>query len=448
MTDRRHALVAIALLGALASPGSAAAQPAKPSLGKISADCVEVIPSGATRPDIEDDFPAEGIAGFASNLIVKVRHGKGETVLPNGFTKVVSQSQAAKTLIVNGLGILDQDSDTAVTVETKNDGDAALSTITIPIVLLPFTSGNHVLKLPALPIQVSRADGEVMTVCTSPHEIDSLDPILEETDPQVRPNPPGRHQREPWIFLRYLLVSLFFALIILAIAGYFLRKFLKQPKPEPEIPKRVPWEVALEELELLRGSKMLEEGKLAEYFDAVSDCIRKYLGARYGFHDLGFDGLDTTTDEMRALLRRVKPPIAHLDVIGAFLDDCDLVKFARLTPSASECTGTLEKGEAIVKGTTPPLGPDGKPIRLGQPPIVSVGTTAGAPPPPAAPIAGATPIAAAAPSTPIADATASAPPGPMASSEDASNDAPSSGPPTDPTPPQTPDGSSEEGRPT
>ncbi|MFO0611079.1 MAG: hypothetical protein U0414_00730 [Polyangiaceae bacterium] len=378
--ERAWVGVVVALL-AWAVPSVAWAQ--KPPGGKISADCVEIIPSGATRPDVSDEFPDEGIAGFASNLVVTVRHGKGETVLPNGF-KVVSQSQAAKQLGLNGFAILDPESDTAVTVETKSDGDAAVSKVTIPIVLLPFTSGNHTLKLPALPISVARADGELMTVCTSPHEIDSLDPILEEMDPKVRPNPPGRHQREAWILLRWLLGAFVLGLVILLVAAYFLRRYLKQPKPEPEIPKRVPWEVALEELQSLKSSKMLEEGKLAEYFDAVSDCVRKYLGARYGFEDLGFEGLDTTTDEMRALLRRVKPPIQHLDLIASFLDDCDLVKFARLTPSEQECGVTLDKGESIVKGTMPALGPDGKPIRaltLGQAQVAPAPPPASAKPP-------------------------------------------------------------------
>lgn len=359
-SGRALAVIALALVVVgVFTPSAGVAQP-KP-LGKISADCVEVIPAGATRPDVDDDFPEEGIAGFASNLVVTLRHGKGETPLPNGFQKL-TQSQAARALVLNGFGLIDPDSDTAVTVETKNEGDVAVSKVTIPIVLLPLASGNRRLKLPALPITVARADGEVMTVCTSPHEIDSLDPILEEADPQVRPNPPGRHQREPWIFLRWLLLGILIALIALLIAGYFLRKHLRKPKEEVAIPKRVPWEVALEELEALRGSKMLEEGKLDEYFDAVSDCVRKYLGSRYGFEELGFEGLDTTTDEMRSLLKRVKPRIMHLDLIGSFLDDCDLVKFARLTPNADECTGTLAKGESIVKGTMPQLGPAGKPI--------------------------------------------------------------------------------------
>lgn len=357
---RALAVLALAALSWFAfAPRAALAQP-KP-LGKVTADCVETIPSGATRPDVDDDFPEEGIAGFASNLVVTLRHGKGETPLPSGY-KIVPQSQAARTLLLNGFAIIDVDSDTAITVETKSDGDSAVSKVTIPVILLPLASGNLRMKLPSLPIPIARADGEVMTVCTSPHEIDSLDPILEEKDPQVRPNPDARHQKEPWVLLQVLLPSILVALVLLLIAAYFLRKHLRKPKPEVVIPKRVPWEVALEELQALRGSKMLEEGKLDEYFDAVSDCVRKYLGSRYGFEELGFEGLDTTTDEMRALLKRVKPRIAHLDLIGSFLDDCDLVKFARLTPNADECTGTLTKGEAIVKGTMPQLGPTGKPI--------------------------------------------------------------------------------------
>lgn len=383
----RFVVFLLALVG-LAAPRAALAQ----KLGKVTADCVEIVPSGATRPDVSDDFPAEGIAGFASNLVVTLRHGKGETVLPNGF-KQVTQSAAARQLLVSGFAVIDPDSENGVTVTTKNDGDSAVSTVTIPIVLLPLASGNLLMKLPAIPIQVARADGELMTVCTSPHEIESLDPILEEKDPQVRPNPPGRHQKERWVFLMWLLFGIILGLIVMAIAAYFLRKHLREPKPEPEIPKRVPWEVALEELQALRGSKMLEEGKLDEYFDAVSDCVRKYLGSRYGFEELGFDGLDTTTDEMRALLKRVKPPIKHLDLIGSFLDDCDLVKFAKLTPNESECGATLDKGEAIVKGTMPALDALGKPILPGQAPAPGAppkdppaGSPPAAPTPPAASI--------------------------------------------------------------
>jgi hypothetical protein len=115
------------------------------------------------------------------------------------------------------------------------------------------------------------------------------------------------------------------------------------------VPAKLPWIAALEQLEAIRRSGLLEEGKTDEFFDRVSDCVRSYLGARYGF-----DGLETTSDEMRALLKRVRPPVPVLPQIGEFLGDCDLVKFARVQPMEEDCLEALRRGEMIVRRTTPP----------------------------------------------------------------------------------------------
>ena len=61
----------------------------------------------------------------------------------------------------------------------------------------------------------------------------------------------------------------------------------------PPPPPRPPWEVAFEELDAVRHAGLVDEGRYAEHFDRVCDAVRKYLGGRYGF-----DGLETTTDEM------------------------------------------------------------------------------------------------------------------------------------------------------
>jgi hypothetical protein len=57
---------------------------------------------------------------------------------------------------------------------------------------------------------------------------------------------------------------------------------------------------------------------------------------------------------MRALLKRVRPPVPVLPQIGAFLADCDLVKFARVQPTQQDCIDALQRGEEIVRRTIPP----------------------------------------------------------------------------------------------
>ncbi len=365
---------------------------AAPPTGSISATCVETIPSGATRPEMTEKFPDEAISGYAANLELVIKHGKGETVFPNGF-KVQAGSEALRSLEKQGFAIPDVDGGSGPKMETKVDHDSATTTVTLPILILPPAPGRVSMTLPPLPITVSRANNDIMTICTQPHDVLAEDPVANETDPQVKANPPGRHQREDWPFLRNLSLAVLGGLILGAIAGYFLLRQLRKPKPVKEVPKRVPWVVALEELEALRQSSLLVDGKKPEYFDAVSDCVRKYLGARYGFEGLGFDGLDTTTDEMRALLRRVKPPIKNIEDIGLFLSDCDLVKFARLVPTEDDCLATIDKGDAIVRATMPiataqataakvGAAEPGKPPNATPPPPPATPTP---PPPPPAP---------------------------------------------------------------
>jgi hypothetical protein len=121
---------------------------------------------------------------------------------------------------------------------------------------------------------------------------------------------------------------------------------LRAAPPPP--PPRPPWEVALEKLDEVRHAGLLETHRYSEYFDRVNDAVRQYLGARYGF-----DGLECTTDEIMLAMQRVPHFGLSLSEINAFLQECDLVKFANVTPSVDECQRALSSGEHIVRMTMP-----------------------------------------------------------------------------------------------
>ena len=74
--------------------------------------------------------------------------------------------------------------------------------VTVPFVALPPKPGRNVLQLPPVPVAVARASGEVVTVCTRLHTLLVEDPIANEVDPKVRPNPEPRPQREDWALAR------------------------------------------------------------------------------------------------------------------------------------------------------------------------------------------------------------------------------------------------------
>jgi len=343
---RPHVALIVALAFTAATPARAGDLDA--GAKTTWASCVEHLPQGATRPQITEVFASRGLSGYAVSLEVTVKHGKGETVLPEGF-KVQSASDAARALQAAGFSLPDRDGGSGPTLTREESDTSATTKLSIPFVALPKEAGRNEMTLPPVPIAVQRASGEMITLCTAPHDIRIEDPTANEADPQVKPNPPPRPQREEWVLAKQVSIGVLIGAVAMAIGVWLFGRWKKIPKVVQLPPPVLPWVRALKELAVLRDSTLLAEDKTGDYFDRVSDSVRKYLGARYGF-----DGLETTTDEMRGVLKRVRPPIPRLTEITSFLEDCDLVKFARVVPTDNDCLAALARGETIVRMTIPP----------------------------------------------------------------------------------------------
>lgn len=331
--------------------------------------CVESIPKGAQRPILSETFPLRGTSGWAATLSITVRHGKGERVLPSGLD-LSAAVEAKKYLQKAGFAIPDQDGGAAAHLWTEPENKESSLSIThfeLPLVVLPEKPGRNLMVLPPLPVAVARANGEIATVCTHPHSIGVEDPIANTPQAEPKLNPPPRPQREEWTALKKALLWGGLGLLVGALLAYLGYRQLTKPKPPaPPPPPRPPWEVALEKLDEVRHAGLLETERDAEYFDRVSDAVRGYLGARFGF-----DGLESTSDEILTALKKQAggfvrmdtaaeagaamgpTPGVPLDEIRQFLGSCDLVKFANLKPSAEQCASALTAGEHIVRSTMP-----------------------------------------------------------------------------------------------
>jgi hypothetical protein len=340
--------------GAPASSAPAGAASSTPAPLDSEVGCVEKLPPGKARPTLTESFPARGLSGHALSLVVTLGHGPAETVLPTGF-RFQPDTAEAKALKQAGFILPDPDGGAGPKVERKEEAGQTKSKVTISFVALPKEVGRHQLTLPALPITVARASGDLVTLCTQPHRIVVEDPTSSTPNPKPKDNPPPRHQREEWTSLKQAASIAAVALVLGALLAWLIGRWLKRPRPvPPPPPPRPPWEVALESLHDLRHAGLTREGRFAEHFDRVSDIVRRYLGDRYGF-----DGLESTTREMLGELRATTPRIAVLDEIERFLRQADLVKFARLTPSEPECATALGDAELIIERTVPPPMPAG-----------------------------------------------------------------------------------------
>jgi len=138
-------------------------------------------------------------------------------------------------------------------------------------------------------------------------------------------------------------------LAILSVAAY--RVYRRRQPPEvraPVVPFRPAHEIALESLDALEASGLLELGEVKTYHIRVSDIMRVYAEGRFGV-----EAMEMTTGGVLDGLRRTG---ALSEVVADFrqlLDRCDLVKFAKFRPDVPACRGLVPLGRRLVDVTTP-----------------------------------------------------------------------------------------------
>ena len=332
--------------GATDAAASAATEPDAAEM--IWASCQEHVPSEASRPKLVEQFPERALAGHAMALHVTVEHGKGEIVFPAGL-QIQTSGDAARAMAEAGFVVPNADGGSGPSTRTRMEADHAVTDVVLSFVALPPKPGRYPMVLPPVPITLSRASGELVTVCTSPHRVLVEDPTSNEPEAMPKNNPPARAQRELWTLARDLTYGLLIGAAVAALATWLILRWLRRPKPIlPPPPPRPAWETALSELNALRRSGLVAAGQGTELIDKTSDVVRRYLGGLYGF-----DGIESTTDEVLHTLRVRHTVSATMHAVTQHLRWCDLVKFARVTPTAEDCGRVLDEAEAVVHTTMP-----------------------------------------------------------------------------------------------
>jgi len=148
------------------------------------------------------------------------------------------------------------------------------------------------------------------------------------------------------------LIYILSAAVAAVLIGLFVFYYIKKRKsgegliPKKIEPPRPAHEVAYEELEKLKNSDLLERGLIKEFYIELSDIIRRYIEGRYFI-----TAMELTTTELIEKLQTANLDQFDIDLIGEFLDLCDLVKFAKYIPSDEENGKALEQAYQIVDRT-------------------------------------------------------------------------------------------------
>ncbi|MFH1854643.1 MAG: BatD family protein [Candidatus Omnitrophota bacterium] len=141
-----------------------------------------------------------------------------------------------------------------------------------------------------------------------------------------------------------LLLIILLLLALGAVSGFIYFKRKRRIESMPAIPLRPPEDIAMEELQALLEKKLIEKGMIKEYYIEISDIMRKYIEGRFRIF-----ALDMTTWEICQEMRAKKIQRQPADKIKDFLEDCDLVKFAKYIPDQKEIEEIYSKAKEIIE---------------------------------------------------------------------------------------------------
>lgn len=159
-------------------------------------------------------------------------------------------------------------------------------------------------------------------------------------------------QSVPWnIWDYWLYIAIGITIVLVAIGiWWYLRT---RPKKEKviNIPTVSPYEIATQELKVLKEEKLWQQGDIKQYYTRLTDILRTYFE-----HQFSIAALEQTSEELLQNIKPVTKLNQQRDKLRGLLAIADLAKFAKLQPTADEHEECMQKAEEILEWTKPKAG--------------------------------------------------------------------------------------------
>ncbi len=198
--------------------------------------------------------------------------------------------------------------------------------------------------LPALPVILVQ-DQDTTTLYTNPVPI-SFQSLLSGEDDQLRPfKPIFDFAAEWWPYI------LGFLLLLIAAAALYYYLIRKDPEPETEprptfqpSPFRDPLKELQQTLAGLKEAHPNTEEQFEEFYISLGDAIREYFESLYRIPAL--------ESSSREIIQHLNKRAIDQDLVTdtrEVLQEADMVKFAKFTPTTEQAEKALEKGYNFLK---------------------------------------------------------------------------------------------------
>jgi len=202
-------------------------------------------------------------------------------------------------------------------------------------------------RVPDLTLHVTGAEGDrVLNIRGRPLKFRSL--VQEEGGRPADQAHHGPKPPVPVLVRSYLWVWLLLGVLAVAAAIVVLRRRKARHPAVAVAPKIEADDLALQQLHSLEVDAPWKRGEGRASIFRLSEIVRGYLGAR-----LEFNALDLTSEEFLEILHKRRLMGLDLAELEAEIRWEDLVKFAKLEPTADECLRGIRRAESMVRHTRP-----------------------------------------------------------------------------------------------
>jgi len=214
--------------------------------------------------------------------------------------------------------------------------------------LIALTLGRT--TIPPLAFRAILEDGDIVLLETGARGIDVLDPTVDAEDEDPRDTAEVVDVYQEDYTLLWILIGIVVAVVAVLLVRWLVLNWSRWRPPAEVLgpPPRPPEIVARQKLEALRAGGYPAPDEKKGWYIELSEILREYIGARYGF-----DGLESTTEEIIVTMRGVKTAGLTQAELFSFLNGCDLVKFAKYAPDTDEDAEAIDEAFRIVDVTTP-----------------------------------------------------------------------------------------------
>jgi hypothetical protein len=200
--------------------------------------------------------------------------------------------------------------------------------------------------IPAFDIKYKEKLKSEVEVAKTPEIFIEVVTTLDEDASDVRDIKPPVSLAKSYFRLYIIIAIAFGVLILAAIVIYYI--YNRKHREIESIPEPLPsHQIAYNELESLRAMDLISKGQIKEYYYRLSNIVRHYIENRFKLM-----APERTTEEFLVEMTVTgKLSGAHKELVGNFLEHCDMVKFAEYGPDSREIENSFNSAKKLVDET-------------------------------------------------------------------------------------------------